>query len=514
MLYQNSQLQDPAVKVKWMTYLWAPNAFCKEILGQPNDPWQRAVFAEIAKDDGHPEVLIQSCHGPGKTNLAAKLILWSGVMLGRVRIPCVAPKEDTLKDKLWPEIHKILLGADPIITSPSSPDQVVWTKTKILFRGGKAPGHEATIETAPIGRTEGMSGHHEDRVMVIVEEASGITDEFWPVIDGWCTTPGSKVFSISNPTRTTGRFARRFRKPNASTKLFRVAWAPTGVEDKDGEPVEERSTTAPYLDRTDGGAEVETWYSKRPTDKWAQQIIEDEGWEGSVTRVRVRGLPPVADDEALISRAFVWDAYGREPIEDGAIHQRVISWDVAGAGRDKSILSERAGTLVKSIVDLKEDDPIRAARALEAEFDDDMPDQVNVDATGIGDGPLHLLQDDGYSATQVMLGGGADNSEEYSNARAELYWEMRQDFIKGRICLSSDIPQEMIEKLAEELEATAWDYSPMSNKIRIQDKRDIKRKIKRSPDIADVLMLFYASPCGGVAPASGGEMVSAGGYDG
>jgi len=467
----------------WLELSRDPDAFVRDFLRSFNDPWQKAALDHLFD----PEIkflIIASGHGPGKTRFASHAKLCAAFLWGEgVRIPCTAPKAPTLRDKLWPETFKVLSKADPSIRA-----QVEWMKTKIIFCG--TPGWEALAETAR--DVEGLAGHHEQRVLFIVEEASGVPDEFWPVIEGALSTPGSKLLAISNPTRGTGAFARFFRKPRPEIKLMRVSWNPRGLK-----KVKPKDPTKAYSERTSTGAKVEVWYSDRPAEDWACNIVEKYGWDHAVTRVRVRGEFPLSDSDALVSAQHVWDAYAREIPDTGELYPRVITWDVAGAGRDSNMTSDRIGPRVMSITELAETNvSIAAEMVAEEKIERLQPDQVNIDAIGIGTGPADQLIARGLAVNAVNVGSSPPTEEaaaEFANLRAWAYWQLRLDLINGTISLDPSIPEEIIERLAEELEATKWFLTP-TGKIAIVKKDRIKEVVDRSPDTADTLMLYYAEP--------------------
>lgn len=478
--------------LNWALYRLAPNAFCRDVLNSSNDPAQRAILRAIADPTGPTRIYVASCHGIGKTHVAAKAALHAGATWGRVRIPCTAPKEDTLLTRLWPEINKVLMGA-PMMRLIAE-----WSKTRVVFYG--KPGWEAIAETA--ARAEGLAGHHEDKVLAIVEEATGVADEFWPVIEGWLTTEGSKLFAVSNYTRNTGVFARSFRRGGANTKSMRISWNPRGIEQH---PT--MDPTIPYFERTEDGAEVEVWYSDRPSAAWAQEIVAREGWDSTICRVRVRGLPPLVDVDSLVSRSEVQNAYRRAGLEENVLCPLVWTWDVAGAGRDRSVLSARRGNLVHAIRVNTEPNTAFAVQQILEEIagSSEKPDELLLDAVGIGAGPADQISAAGLNPTPVNVGvpadeGGVDgdaaaSATGFANLRALAYWRLRTDFREGRIAISGAIPEAIIDSLAEELEATRWKFN-LSNKIQIEPKDEIKKRIGRSPDIADALMLYYARQIG------------------
>lgn len=473
----------------WLAYRYNPVAFCHEQLGAYPDPWQCYCLSQLARDDV-TSLYIRSGHGPGKTHLAALTATWAGCTWGRMRIPCTAPKESTLLKKLWPELYKILAHASPEVQA-----LVEWRKTGMTFMG--EPGWEAIPETAR--EPEGLAGHHEERVLFIVEEASGLRDDFWPVIEGALTTEGSKLLAISNPTRISGGFARAFRVPSPGTHLVQVGWE-AGAD-----------TRKPRHARTAAGAHLVRWASDRPSSSWAEKQIQQYGWDSNIVRVRVRGEEPLAEDDTLVAPYLVWDAWGRMPDRDSTeLGLKVLSWDVAGAGRDRSVQSYRRGPLVLSLKGVPQVNLHNAAQLILETCEGmpllERPDHVNIDEIGIGRGPVDTLHAKGFGAQGVNV-ALPSRVKDYANLRAQYYWELRKDFMDARLCLSKSIPEETVQQLADELAATKW-FITAGGKIQIVPKDAIRQDIGRSPDLADTLMLYYARPGdGSVLPTTAAKVI-------
>lgn len=472
-----SQLDEAALA--FLCYQRAPVAFCREQLHVDPDPWQADVLQHLALQDT-TEAWVSSGHGPGKTFTAALAILWAGcTWLEGVRIPCTAPKESTLLKKLWPEIYKVLSHAEPHIR-----ELVSWQKTGITFR--ETPGQEAIPETAR--EPEGLAGHHEHRVLFVVEEATGLREPFWPVIRGALSTEGSKLLAISNPTRNTGGFAMAFQNPTEGTRLFRIGWSEGG------------STTAPTVERSSTGAEVRSWVSDRQSARWAKSVAATYGEDSNVYRVRVEGKFPLAEDDTLVPPYLVWDAYGREPHPDDlALASVVWSGDIAGAGRDKTVLSRRVGPLMSSMAPLPEANLSNAGSMISESIQGEQPDVVNLDTIGIGQGVVDTIRANGFFCNGVNVALPSrytDGKVGMANLRAEYYWRLRKDFYSGAMCISESVPREVVERLVEELAATKW-FTTAGGKIQIIEKRKIKSELGRSPDYADTAMLYYAAPGAG-----------------
>jgi len=115
------------------------------------------------------------------------------------------------------------------------------------------------------------------------------------------------------------------------------------------------------------------------------------------------------------------------------------------------------------------------------------PESIAVDSVGIGAGVVDDLLRRGIEGVLSMNGAeAAHDRERFANRRAELYWGLRERFFHGDIQLTND------PLLAEELAQTRHIYTS-AGKIQIEAKEQLKRRLGRSPDRADMLaMLFYA----------------------
>lgn len=119
-----------------------------------------------------------------------------------------------------------------------------------------------------------------------------------------------------------------------------------------------------------------------------------------------------------------------------------------------------------------------------------MPGVINVDIIGYGSSSYDSLVGMGYHCNPVNVGSGSsykDRSGKLTmlNLRAELYWRMRNALDptnNSTIALPDDA--ELLRDLCSAR------YQPMAGgKIKVESKEDIKKRIGRSPDRGDAVML-------------------------
>lgn len=108
--------------------------------------------------------------------------------------------------------------------------------------------------------------------------------------------------------------------------------------------------------------------------------------------------------------------------------------------------------------------------------------EINVDATGIGNGVWSRLKEQEYRANKLMVGSSPTREKErFMNLKAQIFWNLRLLFEEGKI----KIPKH--PKLIEELNKMKYEITS-NGKIKIIDPED------KSPDFADSLCYSIAEP--------------------
>ena len=158
------------------------------------DKWQDDVFCDIVTDN---RITVKSGQGVGKTAITAIILLWFLSCFSYPRIVATAPTKQQLNDVLWSEVAKWQEK------SPVLKKILKWTKTYVYMKG-----HDkrwfAVAKTAT--KPENMQGFHEDNMLFIVDEASGVADTIMEAILGTLSGENNKLLMLGNPTKTSGVF--------------------------------------------------------------------------------------------------------------------------------------------------------------------------------------------------------------------------------------------------------------------------------------------------------------------
>ena len=181
-----------------------------------------------------------------------------------------------------------------------------WTKTYV-FMTGMEKRWFAVARTAT--KPENMQGFHEENMLFIVDEASGVAEPIMEAILGTLSGPNNKLLLCGNPTKTSGTFY----DSHTNAKIRPL-----------------------YRSRRVSSRDVAR------TDKENIEMLERRyGKESNVVRVRVDGEFPLQEDDVfipihLLERSIKTDY---EPRENPLSLQ--IGVDVARFGDDKTVISYR-----------------------------------------------------------------------------------------------------------------------------------------------------------------------------
>lgn len=452
-----------------------PGAFVQDILRAEPDEWQAAVLFDIAH---YPLVSVRSGQGVGKTSLEAWVVVWFLCCRPNPKVVCTAPTRQQLHDVLWAEVAKWLEGS-------MVKNLLKWTKTKIYMIG-----HEqrwfATARTAT--KPENMQGFHEDYMLFIVDEASGVADPIMEAIDGTLSGPENKLLMCGNPTRTSGYFYRSHHQNRGDFRTHKVS----------------------------------ARNSKRTNRKNIERLEKQYGQDSDVVRVRVDGEFPRAEPDTFIPLELAEAAAAREVYvrildEDiGEWSQSIpdtaeieIGVDVARFGDDETVIVPRVGLMVPFIrTYTKQDTMVTAGWAISAakelmRFYGRPRCTIKIDDDGVGGGVTdrirEVVREEGLYIDVVDChnGGKADDYDHYDNWGTEAWANVRDLFQAGEIQIPND------EDLIGQLSTRKYTVTS-KGRIILESKKEMKKRGLRSPDRADALVLAFAKSGMVIDPAAAG----------
>ena len=437
-----------------------PAAFFEDILEITPDPWQAEVLEDISK---YPRVSVKSGQGVGKTALEAGLVLWFLTFRPYSRVVATAPTRQQLYDVLWAEIDK--WRSDCLLK-----DYIKWTKTKVYIDGEESRWF-ATAKTAT--KPENMQGFHEDHMLFIVDEASGIDDRIMEAILGTLTGTDNHLLLCGNPTKTSGTF---YDSHTRDAELYR------------------RHT-------------VSSMDSSRTNRENMESMIKKYGWDSNVVRVRIRGEFPSQEDDTFISSEAINQCTDRlyELPEGKGMPFVIIGCDVARFGDDETIIyrnfkgrcklvrHRRGQDLMATVGDL-----VREYKRIREEFPEYTGKVfVNIDDTGLGGGvtdrlrevkqeqklnKLYVIPINAAEKIETDTAAGKESAEHYNNLTTDMWANMKELLEHREIVIPDD--GETVAQLS------CRKYRMASNgKLELEPKKEMKKRGLDSPDRADALAL-------------------------
>jgi hypothetical protein len=118
--------------------------------------------------------------------------------------------------------------------------------------------------------------------------------------------------------------------------------------------------------------------------------------------------------------------------------------------------------------------------------DDEKPSEILVDVIGLGAGVVDRLSELGLPVRAVNVAEAASAEDQYNRLRDEVWFKAREWF-QERSC---SIPRD--DALIAELVAVKMKPPTSAGKSQIERKEETKKRLQRSPDLADAFVLTFA----------------------
>ena len=415
-------------------------------------------------------ISIMSGQGTGKDFFAALVGLYFLHVFPNPRVLGTANTGKQLRNVLWSEIAKVMSMAKPLDPgNPGGPtileDFLEWQSERVFARekGGKRWFWEAV--TVKAGGNEedqasAMAGRHEDFQLFVFDEAAGIPDAVFRPVEGTLTGIVNIALLIFNPIRSVG-FAMETHR--SDDRFIRLRW----------------------------NAEESELVSRSHIETMEKKF----GRDSNPFRIRVLGLPPLADDDTLIPWDWIQAAVNRDLEmvggggDDGGRMPVVYGVDF-GAGGDKTVVVRKEGGRI-TLWRVNTRDSNELIDRVKSYFLSGEGDVLFGDVIGIGWGLMGTLRKElgGRRVRSIDSRERARNERQFANRRAEMYWNLRTAFETRSISIPDD--QELINQLGAIKTTVDGDSR---GRVQIIRKKEIKKVLGGSPDEADALAFAYADP--------------------
>lgn len=176
----------------------------------------------------------------------------------------------------------------------------------------------------------------------------------------------------------------------------------------------------------------------------------------------------------------------------------IFGIDIARSGEDQCVVAIRDGMECLPLVAWQNPDLMESVTTIVHLAKKYKPEAMIVDVNGMGAGVYDRLRELNYSVIPFLSQEGTDETDssgelKFVNKRAHAFWMLRER-------LSPHSGQNVIfpndEELMLDLSIPRYKHMEGSGRIRLESKDDIKKRLKRSPDKGDaVVMAFYEGEC-------------------
>lgn len=433
------------------------------------DEWQRECLMEIGRQvkergfDGIHAVApirmaISSGHDTGKTSLAAWVANWIKDTREDSQGTVTANTFKQLETKTWPAICR-------------------WAKLSVtrewweigaqkIYNLDRKDTWFLACQSSSEENSEAFAGQHAatSTSWYLFDEASGIAKAVWEVATGGLKDGEPMMFALGNMTRNSGEFYEAVcgRMVHRWTKRI----------------IDSRTTSISNLEAI-------------------QEELQDYGEDSDFFRVRVRGLPPSASENQLISKSLVREAMARtvfalpdEPLVAGADipdggsawfivrFRRGLDGNVAAPIRMPGSRVDRPAMIVKLAEILENGVLCRDGRTrpLAALFID----------SAFGAPIAERLLGMRFKRVQEVRFGGKPPDIHYANMRSYMWGKGVKEWL-SRGCLDKTD-----EKLMVDLTSPGFHLN-RSDAVVLESKEEMARDGRPSPDDGDAFALTFAA---------------------
>lgn len=411
----------------------------------------------------HRRVAVRSCHGVGKSHIASVVAChWLDTHpAGEAFVVTTAPTAPQVRAILWRYIRRHHKRAG----LPGRVNQTEWhLDDEIVAYGRKPADHDEAA----------FQGIHARYVLVILDEACGIPGQLWIAADTLTTNTDCRILAIGNPDNPASEF-RRVCTPGSG-------WHVIGIS----------AFESPNLT----GEEVPDDLGKVLISReWVEEKRAEWGEDNPIYRAKVLGEFSEDSEWQVVRTSDVAacriapDA----PHPPAELTPVELGVDVGGGG-DETVVRERRGRVAGREWRAHTDRPEKIAPLIKLAIKETGATAVKIDSIGVGFGVIGELRNDpalrGVKVIGVNVGEKASRPDRYVNLRAEIWWEVGRGLSERRGWDLSGMAN--ADTTVAQLLEPQWDADPQG-RIRVEKKEEIIKRLGRSPDNADALLLAFYS---------------------
>jgi hypothetical protein len=505
---------DPPGEQFRQRYMNDPVGFARECVewgaGEGLTLYQQEILSALVTER-RANVCRAAVRGPhtlGKTCVASIAILWFALTRDDLpdksdwKIITTASVSRQLTDFLWPEVRKWSTRVKWDKVGRAQFTQYELMAETLRLKTGKASSITSSEET-------GTEGGHADHLLYIFDEAKAIEPSRWDAAEGALMGGVGKeiiALAISTPGDPQGRFFEiHNRKPGLEDWWVRHVTIDECIAAGRATPefVEQRrrqwgENSAVFQNRVLGNFCESTEDTVIPL-AWVEAA--NERW---LKRIEVQHhLPSCARDchethwnwvdgaERGLWPKQQWRS-GRDEEDFTCVGVDIARSDLG----DKTVVARRQGNTITQLDRYSIADTMPIVGKVKGVLERYTHAYAMVDVIGIGSGPVDRLREL-FPAKRILAFNASEGTNlkdrgkelEFSNCRSAAWWNMRELLDPA---YDSDIALPPCDMLTGDLTAPKRGKDTSSGKITVESKKDIRKRLGRSTDDGDaVVMAFF-----------------------
>lgn len=525
--FHNAVLRQLEGQARRATYSKHPEVWAHDVLGITM--WSKQVEVSQSVVNEH-NTMVAAGHGVGKSLLGAVLVLWwiDTNPLGEAIALTTAPSTHQVRNILWREIQKLhsengrlyqeYLRAKKVGESTEGlPDHKLpgYVTSSATWRSDDGV-MLAYGRTAPRGREgDAMQGVH-GRVLALVDEAVGVSEDMIQTMGNNTSTEDDRQVLFANPTNPLSYMGIVWHDPIKSQAWNRITISvldsPKFTDEHKTLPPEtlENLTDESYVEQKKlEYGEDSANYISRVLGKWATEsgmiLFPDEviavGYETMVI--------PDPDDKIVVgfdvSRSEKGDFSYLYTAQEGWVHEtgryKETDEGLEWVEYDKPRKTDRRGLKIRYLdrwrglpffpihsADGKRASDMAANERVHAHMTALGASELRYDSDGMGmlmgDAMLDVFQNR-YTLIPVHGNGASPSRNTWYNIRAYGFSELANRMRRGEIDIDADTDE---SPLGKQLGSIEYKFAKgYAESILIASKDDLRSKGIKSPDAADAV---------------------------
>ena len=438
----------------------------------PNDPlmwcddhglftWskQKEVLQSV---HDNAKTLVVTGNGVGKTYLASLAVTWW---------VDVHPDNDTsvvTTATNWRQVKNILWKEIPRAKGKAAVRGKVGANAEWKVDGRKDP---IAFGMKPDDKDEsGFQGVHDQYVLVVIDEAGGVSKEIFTAADAITTNKHARILAIANPNDPSGYMAEVYEseiKKDPKDRIWNV--------------IQFGAFDSPNFT----GEKVPSEVASRLVQKsWVEERKKEWGEDDPRYKARVLGQFPELSDDGLFNLGRTLQSMQMHKDYEYNTNAPVrLGVDVARYGSDFSVVTKCQDGYIEVLGKYKDKSGPELSRIVGDLAREHKAAEIRIDAIGVGESVMDNIDtyvDDGTVVYAIKGSNMSPDITKWINYRAAMYDFFSRDVSLGNVSLPDD------DELYSEMRVIRYAYR--GSALKIESKEDMRKRGIHSPDILDAVI--------------------------